>query len=414
MLYFDNNATTRPSHGVVAAMCRAMEEHWANPSSLHRHGQIARAQVELARKQLAQLVGAQARDLVFTGSGTESIDLAIRGVLAAWPQERGRPVIVTSRLEHAAIRELALDLESCGLAEVRWIPIHCTRSGCMNAQDVEPLLDERTAIVSVQWANNETGAIHPVGEIASLCRARGIAFHCDGTQWVGKLHTSVIATGPNNVAAAPKPLGAGGLKSQPTPWLDLLTFAPHKFYGPKGIGVLWIRRGLRIKPCIHGSQELGRRGGTENVPGIIGAGVAAAEAIDWLADPANIERVRSLRDRFEQGVCAAIPDAVVNGPQDLSLRVWNTTNIGFPRLESEALLIMLSERGLCASAGSACSSGSLEPSPVLRAMGVPEEVAFGSLRFSLSRDTTQEEVDRGIALVVDCVERLRASCAAVV
>ena len=192
-------------------------------------------------------------------------------------------------------------------------------------------------------------------------------------------------------------------------FFDSLTFSPHKFHGPKGVGVLWTRRGLGIAPMLHGTQELGRRGGTENVPGILGAGVACREAREWLADPSERRRLAALRDRFESAVLAAAPGAVINGPRDPARRLWNTTNIGFPRLEAEALLLMLSERGVCASAGAACSSGSLDPSPVLLAMGIPEPVAHGSLRFSISRHTTPSELDEAAGIVAECASRLRAT-----
>jgi cysteine desulfurase len=240
-----------------------------------------------------------------------------------------------------------------------------------------------TALVSIQWANNETGVIQPVETIASLCRERGVLFHCDAVQVIGK-----------------EPVGS----SLPC---DLLSFSPHKFHGPKGVGVLWTRPGVKLRPTLLGTQELGRRGGTENVPGIIGAGVAAREAAEWLADPAARSAIGALRDHFENLILKAVPDAVINGQG--APRLWNTTNIGFPRLEAEALLLLLSERGLCASAGAACSSGSLDPSPVLLAMGVPEPIAHGSLRFSLSKHTTREEIDQAARTVIESVTRLRAS-----
>ncbi len=219
--------------------------------------------------------------------------------------------------------------------------------------------------------------------IANLCRERGVHFHCDAVQIIGK-----------------EPVGA------PLP-CDLLSFSPHKFHGPKGVGVLWTRPGVKLRPTLLGTQELGRRGGTENVPGILGAGVAAREAAAWLADPAARAAIGALRDHFEGVILKAVPDAVINGHS--VPRLWNTTNIGFPRLEAEALLLLLSERGLCASAGAACSSGSLDPSPVLLAMGVPEPIAHGSLRFSLSKHTTRDEIDQAARTVIESVARLRAS-----
>jgi cysteine desulfurase len=420
VIYLDNNATTRPSPGVVAAMTRALEEFWHNPSSIHRPGQAARQQVELARKHVANLLGGQPREVVFTSSGTESIDLAIRGVMASWPSERGMPRFITTKIEHSAVRELAEELHECGKAEVVYAPLMADRSGRVDVPALDPMIDGRTAMVSIQWANNETGAIHDVKAIAALCRSRGVIFHTDATQWVGKLPTNVCEGSESGGGSAGGAVGAAaGVGSKAQPWCDILTCSPHKFYGPKGVGILWARRGLKLKPCVHGSQELGRRGGTENTAGIIGTGVAAQEASAWLALPSNLEMGRRLRDRFEREVLAALPGTVVNGvpmtgAADPRWRVWNTSNIAFPRIEAEALLLMLSERGVCASAGAACSSGSLEASPVLLAMGVPSELAFGSLRFSIGKTTTEAEVDEAVRLVVETAQRLRQSTTAVV
>ncbi len=367
-------------------MGAALREFWHNPSSVHRPGQAARRQIDLARRDAAALIGVPAREITFTSGGTESIDLAIRGVLAT----STRKVIVSTRVEHAAVRDLLEDLEKRHGFEVRWAPLD--REGLVDIGSLGPLLDG-AAMATIQWANNETGGVQPVKEIGSLCRANGVVFHCDGTQWVGK-----------------EPVASSGAGGTALP-CDLLTFSPHKFHGPKGVGVLWAGRSVRLRPTIHGTQELGRRGGTENVAGIVGAGVACREAAAWLADRAERARLAGLRDRFEALVLAAVPDAVVNGPRDR--RLWNTTNIGFPRLEAEALLMLLSERGVCASAGAACSSGSLDPSPVLLAMGVAREVAHGSLRFSLSRETAAEEIEAGAATVSECVARLRAGASPV-
>lgn len=371
----DNNATTRPLPEVVDAMRHAAEVAWHNPSSVHRAGQEARRVVELARADLAALVGVNARELILTGSGTESIDLAIRGGLAA----ARKPVLVTDAIEHAAVRDLAEAMEKHGAVEVRRLPI--LPGGVVDAAALPALLAPGdVGLVSVQWANNETGVIQPIERLHAACRERGVRLHCDGTQWAGKMS-----------AGAELPC-------------DLLTISPHKFHGPKGVGCLWVRRGVAVAPVLHGSQELGRRGGTENVIGIAGAGAAARLAREWLTDDGERRRLAGLRDLFEAAVLAACPGAVVNGGGQA--RLWNTTNIGFPRLEAEALLLLLSEAGVWASAGAACSSGSLDPSPVLLAMGVPPEVAHGSVRFSLSRETTAEELDRAAAIVAGCVKRL--------
>ncbi len=411
MIYLDNNATTRPSPAVVEAVCRALTDLWPNPSSMHRAGQAARQAVELARREVASLIGARAREITFTSSGTESIDLAIRGALEA----SERRTLVTTRVEHGAVRELAHDLEQRGLAGVRWAPLD--RHGAADPDALADLLDDSVALVSVQWANNETGVVHPVARIGALCRERGVLFHCDGTQWVGKMPTNVgsaariARTDPASNGHARCTTGDGTPGVEATP-IDVLTFSPHKFHGPKGIGVVWTRRGVRLRPQIHGTQELGRRGGTENVPGIVGAGVACLEAAEWLADPANLEACRARRDRFERTVAQRVAGAVVNGPKFPEGRVWNTASIGFPRLEAEALLLLMSERGLCASAGSACASGSLEASPVLIASGIAPEVAHGTIRFSICRHTTDDEIDRAVDLIAECVEVLSRSMAA--
>lgn len=384
MIYLDHNATTRPTPEVVAEVARACSDLWANPSSVHRAGQAVRAAVELARAEVADLIGARPREITFTSGGTESIHLALRGVL-----ERAKaPVLVTSRVEHAAVRELAGQLERSGKAEVRWAALG--PGGVVDIEQLGALLDGAT-LASVQWVNNETGVIQPVEAIGAACARAGVLWHCDATQWVGKMPTDVGSASPR---------------------CDLLSFSAHKFHGPKGVGMLWARPGVGLKAPMPGAQELGRRGGTENVPGILGAAVAARQAREWLADPAARERSAGRRDSFEAGVRAACPETVVNGAEAACGRIWTTANIGFPRLEAEALLILLSERGLCASAGAACSSGSLEPSPVLLAMGVPDAVAHGSVRFSFSRETTDAEMDAAVAVVAACVEhlgRLRAT-----
>lgn len=375
----DNNATTRPSPEVVAAVVRGLTELWHNPSSVHRPGQEARHALELARAQLGALVGVTPRRLTLTASGTESIALALRGVLGAGT----RRTIITTGVEHAAVRDVCEQITREGVT-VRLLPL--TPGGVADADALPGLIDDDTALVSVQWANNETGAIQPVHAVGAHCRARGVPFHCDATQWVGKM---------------PCDLGAPD-----APPIDLLSFSAHKFHGPKGAGALWTGRGVRLRPALPGSQELGRRAGTENLPGVLGAGVAAAQALQWLANPGERDRLAALRDRFERLVLDACPGSHANAPptpagsaQSHQVRLWNTASIAYPRLEAEALLMGFSERGLCASAGAACSSGSLDPSPVLLAMGVAPESAHGSVRFSLSRDTTPGEVDEAARIV---------------
>lgn len=380
----DNNATTRPCQEAVAAATLALTACWHNPSSVHRAGQDARAHVERARQSLAHLIHAKPRDLILTSGGTEAIHLALRGSLAT--AAPGRRTLLTTAVEHASGRDAAQRLASQG---VRVINLPLLPGGLVDLAALDTHLDASVALVSVQWANNETGAIQPVHEIARRCHALGVPFHVDAVQWVGKMPADAPALGAS-----------------------LLSFSPHKFHGPKGVGALWVRPGTRLEPLFPGTQELDRRGGTENVPGILGAGAAALEATRWLADPAPRALLARARDDFESTIRAALPDTVINAPPATDgspTRLWNTSNLGFPGLEAEALLLLLSERGVHASAGAACSSGSLEPSPVLLAMNIPHRVAHGSLRFSLSRDTTPDELARAAALIIDAVRTLRRS-----
>ncbi len=371
-------------------MAIALREHWANPSSLHRPGLAARRVVDHARKQVAGLLRVSPRDIVFTGSGTESIGLAIRGVLCGC----SRKSLVTDPIEHAAVRELAARLEGEGVSVFR---LAAGDHGVLDLDDLAAILErEPIGLVSVQWANNETGVVQDVARIHELCRAAGVPFHCDATQWVGKM-----------------PMPEGG------PPCDLLTCSAHKFCGPKGVGMLWVRRGVACVSQILGSQEQGRRGGTENVAGIAGAGVAAEESDAWLRDPSNRERQARVRDRFEREVLARCPGAVVNGPchwgqspTEGAWKLWNTANIGFPGVEGDALMLVLAEAGVCASAGSACSSGSLAASPVLCAMGVCEEVAEASIRFSIGRQTSEADVVEAATLVAACIAKWDAPACA--
>ncbi len=397
MIYLDNNATTRPSDAVVAEMTRGLVELWHNPSSIHRPGQSARQAVDLARKSVAALIGARPREITFTGSGTESIVAAIVGTL----RQTTRRVVVTTAVEHNAVRELLEDLVERDRAERVILPLDA--DGRVDLAAAAEIINERVAIVSVQWCNNETGVVQPVEELSRIARAAGAVFHCDATQWVGKM--------PTNVGTAPQQPGVSVPSAAAWTHVDILTFSPHKFHGPKGVGVVWTRPGTRLRPIIFGSQELGRRGGTENVPGLLGSGAAAREAAEFLADPSRRAALGLLRDRFERMVIDRVPDAVVNKPRDPSHRMWNTASIGFPALEAEAMLLLLSERGVCASAGSACSSGSLEASPVLIAMGVPPLVAHGTIRFSLCRDTTERELAEAAAVVGEAAAVLKRSMA---
>ncbi len=379
MIYLDTHATTQPAPEVVQAMLAALRDDWANPSSIHRAGQSVRRKIDLARECVARLVGCSERDLVFTSGGTEAANLAILGSLRAQPEKK---VIVTTRMEHSAVRSFAQRLANDGI-EVVWLPND--EDGVIDVDALCEVLAKRAAeiaLVSVMWTNNETGVIQPIERVGAICREHGVRFHTDATQWIGKM--------PCRASEMP---------------IDLLGFASHKFHGPKGIGALYIRPRVKVIPqTVGGSQERQRRGGTENTPGIIGLGVAADLAIKWLATN-DRDRLAKMRDRFESAILEAVPGAMVNGRG--APRMWSTSNIAFPGIEAEAILLLLSERGVCASGGSACASGSLEPSPVLKAMHLATERTNGSVRFSLCRETSDAEIDRAIDIVSDVVTRLQ-------
>lgn len=387
-IYLDSNATTRPAPEVVEAVERTMREDWANPSSVHRAGGEAKRVVELARESVAALVGCQERELVFTSGGTEGANLAIRGTMEHFAaHDPKRRVLVTTRFEHSAVRELAQQLEKRG-TEVVWLDGRSDAQGTPDLDALQALLAARgdeIALVSLMWANNETGSVTDIARTGELCREHGVRFHTDATQWIGKMPTDFAAL-----------------------QVDLASFAAHKFHGPKGIGALYVRRTVRLTPqTFGGPQERERRGGTENVPGIAGMGVAAELSRVWLSGD-GVAQGSAMRDCFESALATATGGVIhASG----GARLWNTTNIGFARLEAEAILLQLSERGVFASAGAACSSGSLDPSPVLLAMGIAPEIAHGSIRFSLSRESTPAECVEAGARIVSAVERLRASTA---
>jgi cysteine desulfurase len=376
LVYLDNNATTPLAPGVLDAMMPFLTDLFGNPSSVHRFGQRSRHAVDEARSQVAALIGCADAELSFSGGGTESINTAIRGLLSA---RAPRNKIITSSVEHSATRELCRDLAKHGTTHVE---IAVDQSGTLDLDALAAAVGDDTALVSMMWANNETGVIFPVAEIARICREKRVPFHCDGTQAVGKIAVNV------------KDIG-----------VDALTMASHKFHGPKGVGGLFLRRGVRFRPLvIGGPQENSKRGGTENVPGIVGMGKAAVIAKDSMPEMAT--KVAAKRDRLERAILDSIEDSHVNGRTDL--RVPNTTNVGFARLEAEAILLLLSEQNICASAGAACSSGSLEPSPVLRAMGIDDRIAHGAIRFSLSKYTTDAEIDRALSILPGVINKLRA------
>lgn len=375
LVYLDNNATTRPAPEVLEAMLPYLTEWYGNPSSVHRFGQRARQAVHDARAQVAGAIGCSDSETFFTGGGTEAINTAIRGMLAAGaPRKR----IIISTVEHSATRELCAQLAREG-AEIIQIPVD--QQGTLDLNALRDALNEQTALVSMMWANNETGVLFPVPEIAAICRAARVPFHCDGTQAVGKIPVNVMDAG-----------------------IDAMSCAAHKFHGPKGVAAIYLRRGARMRPMvIGGPQERNRRGGTENVPGIVGMGKAAELVTSHLPEMQGVAR---LRDRLEAGILACINESAVNGRIDQ--RVPNTTNIGFARLEAEAILLLLSEQGICASAGAACSSGSLEPSPILKAMRIDERIAHGAVRFSLSRYTTSQEIDHALQILPGVIGKLRS------
>ena len=374
-IYVDNNATTQVADEVFAVMQPYFCEMYGNPSSMHSVGGQVGPKLKEARKQVATLLGAQPDEIIFTSCGTESDSTAIHAALAADP---GKRHIVTSRVEHPAIGSLLSSLIKQGY---RVSEIAVDGDGCLDMGSLEESLAPDTALVSIMWANNETGVIFPVEEIAQMCRQRGITFHTDAVQAVGKLPINL-----NDSA------------------IDMLSLSGHKLHGPKGIGALYVRKGTKFTPfMIGGHQEKGRRAGTENVPGIIALGKACELAGKNMAQENT--RVKDLRDRLESELIKRIPDAKVNGTT--KQRTPNTSNISFANIEGESILLMLNEFGICASSGSACTSGSLEPSHVMRAMGVPFTMAHGSIRFSLSIYNTQADVDEIIKQLPPIVERLR-------
>jgi cysteine desulfurase len=375
-IYLDYNATTPPRPEVVARVTRVLAETYGNASSVHAYGQQAKAELDEARTAVARLIDADPGEVVFTSGGTEADNLALRGAVEA-RAAIGRRRVITTGIEHEAVLTTARALERTGTA-ITILPVDT--SGIVSPAALEAAIGDDTAIVSVMLANNEVGTIQPVAELAAIARAHGALFHTDAVQAVGKIPVSV------------KTLG-----------VDLLSLAGHKFGGPKGTGALWIRRGVRLTAVMTGGkQERNRRAGTENVPSLAGLGVAATTAAAKLPAAGDLA---ALRDRLESAVLAGVPGTVING--DCSRRVPNTSNISFEGIEAESLLIALDLEGVAVSTGSACSSGSLEPSHVLRAMGLPHARTRNSLRFSLGPETTIEEIDFVTGILPNLVARLR-------
>lgn len=376
-VYLDNNATTRVDPRVVDAMLPYFTEQFGNASSIHAFGADVGAAIKGARRQLQALLGAEFdHEIVYTGCGTEADNTAL---LSALETQAGRNEIVTTCVEHPAILALCAWLEKSRGVKVHYIGVDSR--GRLDMDAYRKALGPRTAIASVMWANNETGNLFPVETLAELAHEAGALFHTDAVQAVGKVPMD--------------------LKSSE---IDMLSLSGHKFHAPKGTGALYVRRGVRLRPMVRGGhQERGRRAGTENAPSIIGMGVAAELAMRHL-DEENT-RVKALRDRLEKGLIQRISHAMITGDEDN--RLPNTSNIAFEYIEGEGILLLLNKAGIAASSGSACTSGSLEPSHVLRAMKVPYTAAHGAIRFSFSRENTAEDVDRVLEVMPGIVETLR-------
>ena len=377
-IYLDHNATTPVDPAAAEAMMRALKDLFGNASSVHYYGQQAKAAIDDARSAVAALIGAEPSEIVFTSGGTESDNFAIRGAAEAL-EVSGRKHLITSGIEHEAVINTFKALARRGW-KTSLLPLDA--SGIVSPDRLREAMTDETALVSIMHANNEIGTIQPIAELAQIARARGALFHTDAVQSAGKIPVSVRTLG-----------------------VDLLSISGHKFYGPKGAGVLWAKRGVRLSPFLAGGkQERNRRAGTENVPGVIGMGVAATRALAKMA--AEATRLAMLRNRLEDGILSAVPNTEVNGAREP--RVPNTSNISFDRIEAESLLIALDLEGVAVSTGSACSSGTLEPSHVLKAMNLSSHRAQNSIRFSLGAANTEEEIDRVIAMLPKIVTKLRS------
>ena len=383
-IYLDHTATTPVDPEVLAVMLPYFSERYGNPSSVYRLGQEARAALDRARSSVARVLGCQPAEILFTSGATESDNLALKGI--AWHRRLRQgagdppPHVVTTQIEHHAVLHAAQALEEQGVAVTY---LACDEDGIVSPDDVAAALRPETCLVSVIYANNEIGAIQPIAEIGALAREHGIPFHTDAVQAAGTL-----------------PLRVDDLE------VDLLALSAHKFYGPKGVGLLYVRHGTPIAyQQSGGGQESGRRGGTENVPLIVGL-AAALEKADWLREAYTI-RCAGLRDRLHAGIREAIPDAELNGPADPARRLVNNLNVAIPGVQGETILLGLDMQGIAASAGSACTTGNSEPSHVLRAMGLSDERCRASLRFTVGRDNTVEEIDEAVDVLAETVARAR-------
>ncbi len=375
IIYMDNNATTKIAPEVLEAMMPYLTDYYGNASSMHSFGGVVGRELNAAREKVAALINAEPGEIIFTSCGTESDSTAIHAAIRSQPEKKH---IITTRVEHPAIKNLVEYLGKNGY-RVTWVPVD--KTGVLDLDYLYGHLSDDTAVVSIMWANNESGVIFPIDDIAETLLARGIVFHSDAVQAVGKIPVDVKKTG-----------------------LNMLSLSGHKIHAPKGVGALYVKKGTRFSPfMIGGHQERNRRGGTENTASIIGLGRACELAGTHLAE--IVTRVRALRDRLENGLLEKVPNALLNGKKDA--RLPNTTNISFEYIEGEAILLMMDQLGICASSGSACTSGSLEPSHVLRAMGVPFTAAHGSVRFSLSTYNTEKEVNFVVENLPPIIERLR-------
>ena len=374
--YFDNNATTRVAPEVVEAMLPFLTRHWGNPSSAYQFGRQVARDVDEARAKVAALINADPKEVVFTSCGTESNNTAIHSALKSQPAKRH---VITTAVEHSANINFGEFLQKQG-CDVTFLPVES--DGSLDLHLLEKTIRPDTAVVSVMWANNETGVLFPIEEVAAICRSKGVLCHTDAVQIPGKLKIDVKALG-----------------------VDFLSLSAHKLHAPKGIGLLYVKRRVPFQPyVIGGHQERGRRGGTENVAQIVAFGRAAELAGERLHDEAK--RVRALRDRLENSILSAIPNTIRNGAKEP--RLLNTSNIAFEFVEAEAVLLMLDQAGICASSGSACTTGSLEPSHVLTAMGVHPMRARGSVRFSLGYYNTEDEVNYLLKHLPPIIAKLRA------
>ncbi|SHO56808.1 Cysteine desulfurase [Vibrio quintilis] len=376
MVYLDNNATTRIDPRVLECMMPFLSEFYGNPSSIHKLGARVGQAMEIAREQVQMLIGAQySSEVIFTSCATEANTTAILSATEAFPDKKE---IITSRVEHPATLQLCQHLERKGY-KIHWISVD--KKGRLNMDEYRAALSDNTAIVSVMWANNETGTLFPIRRLARMAKKAGAQFHVDAVQVAGKYEIDVKSTD-----------------------IDMLSISGHKFHAPKGVGALYVKRGTRFRPLLRGGhQERGRRAGTENSASVVALGKAAELAYDSLEK--DTHRIQLMRDRLEQGLLARIPNTFITG--NPAKRVPNTTNIAVEYVEGEALLLLMNQAGIAASSGSACTSGSLEPSHVMKAMQIPFTAAHGTLRFSLSRFTKDEEIDYVLEVLPDIVARLR-------